>query len=59
MVYVINYNFYHVICNLPTLYLEVSYVGEEEADEGQSQRPFGDGADDVRCETLEKTKQSN
>lgn len=31
--------------------LKVSDVREEEADEGQSQRPFRDGADDVRCVT--------
>lgn len=36
-------------------YLKVSDVGEEEADEGEGQRPFRDGADDVSGVTLKHT----
>lgn len=35
-------------------YLEIPDVGEEEADEGQGQRPLGHGADEVRCVALRR-----
>lgn len=38
-------------------YLEILDVGEEEAEEGEGQRPLGHCADDVSCVTLKKTSQ--
>lgn len=42
------------VCILDMKYLKISDVGEKETDEGEGQRPFRHGADDVRCVTLKK-----
>lgn len=40
-------------------HLEVPDVGEEEADEGEGQRPLGDGANEMSCEALPQKAWSN
>ena len=42
----------HLHKGVLTVYLEVSDVGEEEADKGKRKRPFRDGADDVSSVAL-------